>query len=95
MFIYLDIQHISLQLKQKILRSRINVLNFKSATLRKQMKQEENNKKLIISTMPVRLTTKNASEIIAMDEVKQSVRDLDDFYTLYINQGSSRKLMIH
>lgn len=92
-FIYLDIQHISLQHKQKTLRSRINILNFKSVALRKQIIQEENNKKLIIATMPVCLTVKNASEVIAMDEVKQALRDLDDFYTLYINQGSSRKLM--
>ncbi|XP_014099947.1 augmin complex subunit dgt5 [Bactrocera oleae] len=84
-----NIQHISLQHKQKTLRSRINILNFKSVALRKQIIQEENNKKLIIATMPVCLTVKNASEVIAMDEVKQALRDLDDFYTLYINQGSS------
>ncbi|XP_011196507.1 augmin complex subunit dgt5 isoform X2 [Zeugodacus cucurbitae] len=84
-----NIQHVSLQNKQKTLRSRINTLNYNCIALRKQIKQEEINKKLIIATMPVRLTAKNASEIVAMDEIKQALRDLDDFYTLYTNQGNS------
>ncbi|CAD7013877.1 unnamed protein product [Ceratitis capitata] len=84
-----NIQHISLQHKQSTLRSRVNILDFKSTALGKQIKQEEKNKHLIAATMPVRLTAKNASEADAMDAVKQALRDLDDFYTLYINQANS------
>ncbi|XP_017472394.1 PREDICTED: uncharacterized protein LOC108363517 [Rhagoletis zephyria] len=84
-----NIQHINLHHKQKTLKSRVSLLEFKSLALDKQIKQEEKNKERITATMPARLTAKNASETIALDGVKQALRDLDDFYTFYLNQASS------
>ncbi|XP_067630740.1 augmin complex subunit dgt5 [Eurosta solidaginis] len=84
-----NIQHISLHNKYKTHKSRVSLLEFKCNALEMQIKQEEKNKELIITTMPVRLTAKNASENLALDGVKQALRDLDVFYLFYINQTSS------
>ncbi|XP_034479494.1 augmin complex subunit dgt5 [Drosophila innubila] len=75
-----NIQIVKAKQKNELQRSRINLLKLKLESLNKNYEEELQNKMLIQSTIPVKLSCKNASEKLATQAVKQALKELENFY---------------
>lgn len=68
--------------KCDVLEAKVHLLDFKSKSLDKNLKREEENKEKIKATMPVVLTNENKSEQKATEAVLKALKELEDFYSL-------------
>lgn len=85
----LDIQTISATHKQQLHQSKYYLLQLKLESLSKTYEQELLNKEQILSTMPVKLNQKNASEKVASKAVEQALKELEQFYRICNTEGNN------
>ncbi|XP_055838132.1 augmin complex subunit dgt5-like [Episyrphus balteatus] len=80
----------SIKLKQKLecLQAKVDMLDLKRDKLKQDLEKEKSNKKRIIATMPVKLTSANANENVAANAVEEAYKELDSFYTLVLNNSN-------
>ncbi|XP_037714627.1 augmin complex subunit dgt5 [Drosophila subpulchrella] len=83
-----NIQTISAENRKQLLESKCNILDLKLVALNKSYDQELKNKAQILATTPVKLTSKNASEVQATRAVEQALKQLETFYGM-CDEGSS------
>lgn len=79
---FLDIQIANMENKCDVLEAKVHLLDFKSKSLDKNLKREEENREKIKATMPVVLTNENKSEQKATEAVLKALKELEDFYSL-------------
>ncbi|EDW08268.1 augmin complex subunit dgt5 [Drosophila mojavensis] len=84
-----NIQTISATHKMQLHQSRYHLLQLKLESLNKTYDQELSNKAQILSTMPVKLNQKNASEKLATKAVEQALKELEQFYKICNADGHS------
>lgn len=75
-----NIQLISAKHKNELHRSRLDFLKLKLESLNKMYEQELQNKARILATIPVKINSRNASEKLATQAVKQALKELEIFY---------------
>ncbi|KAL9913463.1 augmin complex subunit dgt5 [Glossina fuscipes] len=87
-----NIQIIKFESRCEILEAKILILEFKSQDLDVKLKTEEENRKKILSTIPVVLTSENKSEAKAAEAVNEAIRKLKQFYEFCVENKSSQQL---
>ncbi|XP_017069399.1 augmin complex subunit dgt5 [Drosophila eugracilis] len=87
-----NIQTISAENRKQLLESKCNILELKLESLNKNYDQELNNKSQILANTPVRLSSKNASEVQATRAVEQALKQLETFYGMCDDGNSVHSL---
>ncbi|KAH8369927.1 hypothetical protein KR093_001482 [Drosophila rubida] len=84
-----NIQITNAKHKNELLQSRHDLLELKLADLNKKYDQEQDIKKQILATMPVKLSNKNASERLATQAVEKALKELGNFYNICNVEGGN------
>ncbi|XP_055842515.1 augmin complex subunit dgt5-like [Episyrphus balteatus] len=73
---------------QQCRQAKVDMLDLKRDKLKQDLEKEKSNKKRIIATIPVKLTSANANENVAANAVEEAYKELDFFYTLVLNNSN-------
>ncbi|KAH8261204.1 hypothetical protein KR044_005115 [Drosophila immigrans] len=77
-----NIQRTSLKHKSDVLQARQDILELKLEDLNEKYEKEEERKTQILATMPVKLSSANASERLATNAVERALKELGNFYNI-------------
>ncbi|XP_037944742.1 augmin complex subunit dgt5-like [Teleopsis dalmanni] len=75
-----NIKSVNFEHKERLLKAKNAILEFKSESLDKQLTEENENKKNILATMPVKLSTHTNNDNVAMEAVQNTLNILENFY---------------
>ncbi|XP_060659220.1 augmin complex subunit dgt5 [Drosophila nasuta] len=89
-----NIQITNVSHKNDVLQSRHDILELKLEDLNKKFEQEQQIKQQIIATMPVKLSTKNASERLASKDVEKALKELGNFYNICNTHGNNAHQLV-